>query len=512
MTRSSTAWLCLGLFAGACATTPPAPTAPSTAPTPAAAVAAPPDEPWRATAPAPQPAPPLTTPKFEKAVLKNGLTVLVSERHELPIVAIDVAFAAGSSADPKGRGGLASLTYHLLLQGAGGKDAIALDDAFAELGATPDVAVSQDGAVVGMQILKRNADPALALLADVVQRPRLLPEDFVRKQKETLADLALQSSNPKFLSREALVAVVFGEEHPYGHLASGNLQTVAALKAADVRSFYSQRLGPKNGALVVTGDVTLAEAVAWGEKHFGAWKSATRPVAPVPDPKAPTARTQLLLVPKEGLNQTVIALGRPAVKAGSPEEIPLQIAGTIAGGFFGSRLNMNLRERKGYSYGVFSSLDARRGTGVLLAGGAMRADVTGVALTELVNELKGLKQTPITEAEFLAAREGLIRAIPGTFDSVADLSTAAANLFYKELPLDRFAQVARALEQTDRATVQASAEKYFDPALMQVVLVGDPATVRSQVEPLGLGPLKERPAPKSPAPKPAAPAKSAKTG
>lgn len=491
----STVLLVLGI---ACASTPPPP---KEAPAPVAQVAeAPPapEESWRAQPPQPGEPPDLVTPRFQRAVLKNGLVVLVSERHELPLVSLNVAFAAGSAAESEAQAGLAELTYKLLLEGAGDRDALALDNAFAELGASPAVAVKADGALVGVRVLQRNAEPALALLADVVRRPRLAPADFQRKRGEHLADLALQAGNPSFLSRQALAAEVFGSKHPYGHLPSGTPKTVASLTPRHVRTFYTRNFGPKAAALIITGDVTLEQAVAWGEKFFGSWKGTAVP-PPVPPALEAAVRSNVVLVPKPGLNQTLIAFGRPAVRSGSEEEVPLELATAIFGGFFGSRLNMNLREDKGYSYGATANIDPRRGVGPLVAASAVRADVTGPSLKEFVSELEAMKARPISEAELATAREGLLRSMPGMFDSVEDLAAAAASLYWEDLPLDRFQRVAAALESAKLPQVQAAADKYFDAQRLKLVMVGDPDAIQAQVGALGLGEIRLR-APEPPRP------------
>jgi predicted Zn-dependent peptidase len=207
-----------------------------------------------------------------------------------------------------------------------------------------------------------------------------------------------------------------------------------------------------------------------------------------------------VLVPKAELGQTLIVVGRPAIRARSEDVAPLELASTVFGGFFGSRLNMNLREAKGYSYGATAYLDARRGQGPLVASSAVRADVTGPALKEVLNELDGLKQRPISSKELEPAREGLIRSLPGSFTTVEDLLQTSAGLYWEEKPLDYYAKLVDELTAATPAQVQAAAEKYFDPKTLSVVMVGDPKTVQSQVGPLNLGELKVHPPPRPPTP------------
>ncbi|QDE80078.1 MULTISPECIES: M16 family metallopeptidase [Myxococcus] len=445
-------------------------------------------ESFRATPPQPGKAPDLVLPTFQSAKLDNGITVLVSTRRELPLVFAGVAFAAGSAQDPKGKEGLAELTYRMLLEGAGKRDTVLLDNAFADLGVSPAMDVQADGAQVGVRVLTRNLDAAMALLSDVVLRPTFSPKAFERRKKQQLADLVRAMGQPGVLAQMAYLEAVFGLQHPYGHLPDGTPASVQSLTLADVMGFYQKHTGPKAQAIILTGDISLEEGVALAKRHFSWSKNKATPPPPPPATKAPP-RQQVYVVPKPGLDQTLLLVGRAGIAAGNPDEYPLELATTVFGGFFGSRLNMNLRENKGYSYGAGASLSPRLGVGPLTAYSSVRQDVTGPALSEVMNELTGLKNRPITAEELEAAREGLIRAFPGAFESVEGLGASAAALFITRRPLDEFNRTVEGLRDASAAEVQRMAEQYLDPAMMQIVLVGDPATIQEQVTPLGLGKL-----------------------
>ncbi|WP_257457697.1 M16 family metallopeptidase [Archangium lipolyticum] len=478
-------------LAAGCASAPmPKPEEPTPAPAPETPAPAPQQdaEAFRAQPPKPGEPPELVLPKFEQAKLDNGLTVLVSTRKELPLVFVGVAFATGGAQDPAGKWGLADVTYKMMMEGAAGKDTLALDRAFQDLGVSPSVSTNPDGAFIGTRVLKRNTEAALALLSDVVRKPNFAQSDFERRKKLQLAELVRALGSPGFLAQQAYLNAVFGPKHPYGHPVSGLPATVESLTLRDVKSFYQKNVGPKAAALVMTGDITLDEAVKLAKKAFGDWKgSATLPAVP-PAPPVP-ARQQVVFVPKPGLDQTMIVMGRPGIAMGNPDEHSLDLATTVFGGFFGSRLNMNLREDKGYSYGAGASSDARLGVGPLTASSAVRADVTGLAVAEFFREMKGIRERPITQKELEAAREGLIRAIPGEFESVEGLGASAAQLFFLRRPMDEFARTVAGLEKATPAEVQRTAEAYLSPEAMQVVLVGDPEVIQQQVGPLELGKL-----------------------
>ncbi|QSQ21465.1 insulinase family protein [Pyxidicoccus parkwayensis] len=469
---------------------PPSPESPALGAAPAEKPAPKPEDPeaFRDKPPEPGKPPELVLPTFQRATLDNGLTVLVSTRKELPLVFAGVAFAAGSAQDPKGKGGLAELSYRMLLEGAGKRDTVALDNAFADLGVSPAMDVHADGAEVGVRVLKRNVDPALALLADVVMRPTFDAKVFDRRKNQQLRDLVRQLSSPIVLAQLAALSAIFSDDHPYAHMADGVPQTVQALTLADAKGFYQKHSGPKAAALILTGDITLDEAVALAKKHLGNWKGPGTPPPAPPTPAAPP-RQNVYVVPKPELAQTVMLVGRPGLAAGHPDEYALELATTVYGGFFGSRLNMNLREAKGYSYGAGAFMDTRLGVGPLLSYTAVRQDVTGPALTELVKELAGLKERPITSKELESAREGLIRAIPGGFETIEGLGATAASIYFKRRPLNELERSVEGLRDATSAEVQRVAELYLAPDAMQIVLVGDPSTIQEQVSPLNLGKL-----------------------
>lgn len=446
------------------------------------------EEQWRRNRPQPGEPVPLRVPKFSRTELPNGLTVIVSERHDLPIVAVSVALRTGSAADPEGKAGLARLTYQLLLEGAGKLDAAALDQAFADLGTSASADATHDGGFVAVDVMTERLDAAMELLADIVLHPRFDPASFQHRKEQTLSTLAYQVGNPSFLGMEAMAATLYGESHPYGRTVSGTPETVSSLTLEDARAFWKRAAVPSQAAVVFAGDITMDRAVELATRYFGQWKgqAVAQPEPPTP---AVEPRRRIVVVPKPGLQQTLILVGRPALRAGDPDEYPLELANAVFGGLFGSRLNMNLREAKGYTYGARSSVDARRGVGPLIAYSQVRADVTGPALVEVFAELQGLRERPITEEELEGAREGRIRSMPGWFETVGALASAGSRLFWLDLPLDHYDQVLRGLETATPAQVRQVGEAYLDPELMQVVLVGDPEIIRAQVEPLGLGEL-----------------------
>ena len=482
---------CCLLF-GACASSPPVkPAAPPPAkvqPTPAKVdkFAVPQVERWRATPPKPGPSPKPVIPAIRRAKLPNGLTVLVSERHDLPLVDVRVALRAGSAVEAPGKGGLADLTYEVMLEGAGRLDGVALAQAFADLGTRARVTTRRDGATFQVTVLASQVDKALGLLAQVVQKPRLARADFKRRKKRQIASLVRSLGNPNYLMGRAIRVAVFGAAHPYGKPSTGTLKTLGGLRLTDARAFYKKHVGPATTALIFSGDVTLEQATAMAKKYLGRWRGRASTGPAVPAVKA-TTRARVIVVPKPGLGQTFIAAGRSALATGHPDEWRLVMATTAFGGMFTSRLNMNLREDKGYTYGARASARRGRGAGWLYLLTPVQADKTAAALKEIFAEMDRLKEKPLTAAEFTLARDGSLRSVSGWFESVSSMGRTMSTIFHQGLPLDRLQRMVKAYGEMTREEAQATGEAYFKKGLMQVVLVGDPDLIKKQVAPLKLG-------------------------
>jgi zinc protease len=444
-------------------------------------VNAPINEAWRAQPPPVGPPPELVLPQFERATLPNGLTILVSERGDAqPVVTAELVFGAGSAADPAAGAGLASLTYALLQEGAGNYDALALDAAFASLGASPELSVDADGATLGVTVLREHAEAALTLLADLAQRPTLDREGFDRRKDQQLANIARRSSEPTFVGQQVFLARAFGSEHPYGHGTLGTRASVTRLQRADAQEFYAREVGPSTCALVFTGDVTLREAVAWATTPFGGWTSEAHRPEP-PGFLEPASAQPIHAIEQSGLSQTRLLVGRPALPVGDPREAALQIATAAIGGMFSSRLNLNLRERNAYTYGAKAMLDIRRGPSPWTAYAAVRADATGAALNEVMSELAKLPSAELTQSEVDTARNGLIASLPGRFESSDDLASAAATIFSLETPLDRYTRLVASFREASTAHVNEVALQMLTAQTMTIVTVGDPAVLASQL-------------------------------
>jgi zinc protease len=449
-----------------------------------------PEEAFRQVAPPAGPTPQLTLPAYQSVQLANKLTVMVAESHQLPLVAAVVSIRAGATLDPSDKPGLAQFTFDVLDEGAAGKDTMALDDAMAGLGSEIRAGGTRDGGFVSALVLKRNLDRALAIAADVVLRPTFAAADVERIRGQRISDWVGSTASPSRMGLEQLIAQLYGRTHPYGHPQQGTHASLTAITREDLVAFHAREFGPDRAAVIFVGDITLAEAKAVAEKTFGAWKSPLHKAEKLL-PVIAARRKQILLYERPQAPQTFIAAAAPTFPVGHPDEEALDLVSDVFGGQFASRLNLNLREDKGITYGASSSLNVFRGTGLVLTQTSVRAEETGVGVSEIFAEMQRLHDKPVTEDELAQVKSAAILSLSGEFENLFAVAQAAGNLFLYRQPLDYYAKAPARVTGVTLAQARAAADKYFAPNKMQVVLVGDPALITKQVAGLKLGELQD---------------------
>lgn len=469
MSRVLLALLGAGLLIPACAPKappPPPPEVPAPAPDPEA---------WRAVRPAPGPERPWEAPSATVFTLSNGVEVALVENHTLPLVTVQVLVDAGRLANPRGKAGLHALTASMLDEGTKGRTGAQLAAALAAQGAELSVWGGGDGSGVWMNALGGEAlAPSLDLLTEVLLQPRFDKADFARVKQQTLDQLAADRAEPRTVATRTFSRELFGADHPLGTAPVGDEATVKGLTLADAQAFYKTWWHAGNARLVVVGDVTQAELQALLEPRLGRWArgKATRPAPVAP---AERAQTELLFVEQPGAVQSVIVVGRVAMGRTDPEFWPAYLAGTLVGGMFGSRLNMNLREEHGWSYGAYGGFSEDRGLGVFSARASVQADKTAPAVTEILKELEAARRPPTAE-ELQLTRDYLARSLPGNFETNASTAASFAASFTLGLGPDAWRRYTTELLAPDAAAVGAAATRWLDPAKMLIVVVG-PRTV-----------------------------------
>jgi predicted Zn-dependent peptidase len=379
----------------------------------------------------------------------------------------------------------------MLTEGAGTRDAAAIAAETAYLGASLNAFADWDYLTITLSTPKRTLGAALDLFADVTLRPAFTSADVTRQRDLRLADIAQSHDEPGPMASLALNAILFPAGHPYHHPLDGDSAATVGLDSATVRAFHTRTFRPDLTELVITGDITLPEARAEIARRFGGWTQnrAVPPRAAVPPPVRRPATRTIFLVNKPDAAQSVIMIGTPGVARTSPDYPAIEVMNTILGGSFSSRLNQNLRETKGYTYGAGSAFIYRPVPGPFLARSAVRTNVTDSALVEFFRELNGIRDSAVTGTELTRARNYIAFGLPGDFETTGQMAGQVATLLTFGLPPAYFNSYVRRILAVTAPDVQRVARAYFDPAKVDVVVVGDVTRIRPGIEALGLGPV-----------------------
>jgi zinc protease len=443
------------------------------------------DAEWRKDAPKPGPAGALHLPVPEKFKLSNGLTVLYSERPGLPLVAANLVLHAGSGGNPVDRPGLASMTARMLQQGTTTRSALQIADRAADLGATLNSGAGTDTTGISTRSLSRNFPDALELLADVALHPSFPQAEIERVRSERLTGIVQEKDEPFALAMRVLTAALYGPQHTYGYPDSGTTESIKAISREDVEHFWQQNYFPDDAALVVTGNIKLMSLKPLLEKRFGAWK-AGRPAPPaLGSPE--TTDAKLILVDRPGAPQTTLVCFSMGLARSTPDYAPVEVMNTDLGGLFSSRINMNLREAHGYTYGAGSFFNYHRAAGPFVVFSDVRTDATAPATSEVFNELRRMRETQMTPAELLLSKDSIARSLPGRFERGTAAAATFAELFTYDLPLDYYSTLPDRINAVTIEQAQAMAKKYVQPEKMIVLAVGDRAKIEADMKKLNLG-------------------------
>ncbi len=445
--------------------------------------------PDRTKPPALGPPPRINLPPIQKRTLGNGLPVWLIESHEVPLVQVNLVVLAGSSDDPAAKFGVGSLTAAMLDEGAGARDALQIADAIDVLGGDLGTAGSFDSSAVRLNVPVARLGEALPIMADVALRPTFPQKELDRVRQEWITSLLQARDDPASVAPMAFARVVFGPTHRYGTGTSGTESTLKAMTAMDLRSFHSSMYQPSNSTLVVVGDVKPETVIPQLEKHFGGWKGGGA-VARTPLPVAPPiTERQITIVDVPKAEQSQIRIGAVGVSRSTPDYFTLQILNTILGGSFTSRLNQNLREQHGYTYGASSRFEMRLYPGAFVAGAGVQTDKTSEALREFFNELNAIGK-PIGAEELTKAKNYVALGLPSEFETLNDLSSHIEELIVYKLPDDYFARYVTNIQAVTSDAIAKAAATYIQPQRLSVVVVGDRKVIEAGVRALNLGPVR----------------------
>ncbi len=443
------------------------------------------DEPWRFDMPQPGAARTLQLPTPASATLPNGLTLILNERGGVPIVAANLVLRTGSDANPLDKVGLASFVGAMLDEGTTTRDALQIADEVAFLGATLTTGSTMDATTVRSRSLRKNFDATLSLMADVVLRPSFPAEEIERQRASRLGQLVQRRDNPGQVAAEVMAVALYGPRHPYGYTEIGTESSTKAVMRDDMVAFWQQHFVPGNAALVVAGNISMSELRGLAEEAFWSWTGDAPTRAELGDADTTTAR--VIIVDKPGTPQTQLRVAGIGAARSSPDFRALQVMNTALGGLFSSRINMNLREQHGYSYGAYSAFVFRRGAGPFLVSGGVRTDVTAPAVTEVFKEIAGMIEEPIPEEELQKAKDSMANSLPGAFETSRNAVNNFSNIFVYDLGLDYYTRYARQVNAVTAEQALDVARRYLVPERLVVIAVGDRAAIEEDLRNLSLG-------------------------
>jgi predicted Zn-dependent peptidase len=436
------------------------------------------------------PDPAFTFPRIARHQLDNGLQVRTVEHKTMPVVTMVVQVDAGAVADPRGREGLAAISADMLDEGTGSLSAIEVSDAFARIGAEYDVDVGPDVTVFTITTLERFADRGASLLADILLRPSLRDTDFDRVRKLRLDRLRQLKDSPPAVAERAFLRLMYGD-HAYGHLPIGNSAALTALALDDVAAFHRERFQPSRATVVVAGPLSHDGLRGLAEGAFSAWEGTAVPPQqghPAGDSEAVGAPTRLAVVAREAAPQSELRIGHLSAHRNSPDYPALLVMNALLGGQFVSRINLKLREEKGYTYGARTGFDWRRGLAPFALQASVHTASTADAIADCFSEFDAIRgRRPPTESEMALAKASLTRGYPRGFETAHQVARAVSQLALFGLPDTYFEEFVPRVSAIQAEDVVNAAERYIDPARTVTLVVGDYQAVAPTLSALGLG-------------------------
>ena len=442
----------------------------------------------RSIAPAPSAPRPYHFPHITRETLPNGLRILVAEHRNAPIAALRMLVKSGADHDTAKLAGLASITADLLDEGAGSRDAIRLAEDVGLLGAGLGTGSDWDASYISIDVLSRNVVPSVEILADVSFRATLPPDGLERARSERLMEILQQRDEPSAIAGKRFAGLLYGTG-AYGNSIIGNAESVSHIALDDVRRFYAAHYLPNASSIVISGDIDAADAIKLATQAFGDWKKADEPARPVVSPNA-IPESRIYLIDRPQAVQSEIRIGHIGVSRTSEDYFPISVMNSILGGVFNSRINLNLRERHGYTYGARSAFAFRRAPGPFVVSAPVRNEVTRESVEEVLNELRRIRTGDIEDRELDDTKSYLMGVFPATVQSASDIASRLLDMELYGLPEDYFDRYRENIAAITKDDIARVARKYIDPDRALIVIVGNANQVREPLGTLGI-PLHE---------------------
>jgi len=433
--------------------------------------------------------PGLHVPVWIRYTLTNGADLIVSEKRDLPLVSFRITIQGGASQmESPTRRGLAGLAASMMSEGTKTRDGEALSNAQQLLGTSININIGSENGSLAFQSTTNKFPQALDLLADMLLNSTFPQEALERLRAQRLVALTQARDQPAAIATRVFAKILYGDMHPFGQNVTE--ESLKAITRDDITAFQKVYFRPGRALITVVGDVNPSSVKATIEKSLAAWtRGGEKPAFSYPALPSPHPMT-IFLVDKPGAAQSTFAIGNPGPPRNTPDYDALQVMNTILGGMFQSRLNANIREEKGYSYGVSSNFAYGKGPGAFRAGGDMVSAKSDAALVEFMKELRGIGGArPVSDEELKTAKDSLIQRLPGTFESVQSVNNAIVTLWTQGLPDNYYQQYISRISTVKKEDVERVAKQYIDIDHLTIVIVGDRASIETPIRATGIAPI-----------------------
>lgn len=479
MRRTLSIFILSGLLAG-CATQPAPAPAPESSPSQTATVEpVPPPVSFRATPPQPGAPRPYEFPEVTRVTLPNGMRLLIAENHTAPLVTVRAVVRSGSAHDPADQAGLASITADMLDEGAGKWNAIQIAEGVGDLGASLSTGADWDASSVTLDILSRSLPSGMNLVAEVLRNPTFPAKEFDRIRKEQLTTIIQQKDQAPIIAGNRFAGFVY-QGTPYANPVIGTEQSVRKTKRSDVQNFYRRHYVPNNISLIIAGDVMPDQARALAEKKFGSWKRGLDVPEVTISPRSMES-SRVFVVDRPEAVQSEIRVGHVGVPRNTEDYFRLLTMNSVLGGVFGSRINLNLREKHGYTYGARSTFAFRRQAGPFTVSAPVRNEVTLESVQEIMNELRRIRSGDVTDAELSDAKNYLMGVFPATVQSASALASRLLEMDLYGLSPDFFETYRERIATLSRDDITSAANRYVNPEKVAIVIVGKASEIREKL-------------------------------
>ncbi|HEX6574797.1 MAG TPA: pitrilysin family protein [Gemmatimonadaceae bacterium] len=445
--------------------------------------------PAKETAPAPGPLRKFEVPPVQTATLPNGLKIAVVEKHSLPIVTARIQVDAGAVREPAAKSGVAVLTANILSEGSKQYTGAEIADKMAKLGAQFGTSGAFGSAWINVTSLPNVFNEAFTVASTTLTEPRFDEADFARIRNNQIASFENSMSNASGVANRVFVSAVYDPNTPYSRLSGGTKTSLEALTRDDVINWHKTMYSPANTTVMFVGDITLAQARSLVESALGKWTAPAASLAKLDNKVRPASGTRIILVDRPGSVQSSIMVGQGSIGWGTPDYYPMVALAQVLGGGFGSRINMNLREKHGWSYGAFSTFNPLVGAGTFYISSEVRTGATDSSIAESVKEFKRIVEEPVPATEVKDQLNNVVSSFPSSVQTVQGLMSRLANVVTYGLPMDFYTTYRERLAAITADDIARVGKAQLNPGAITVVAVGDLKTIEAPIRALNIGPV-----------------------